>query len=136
MKDASQKLLEAKQEQEQLYEYLKDNSDYYPEVLIHERGNLTYYSTFIRVFRDGQWIIVHYVEKFDKDGSIDQPTFCMHFGWGIYQIQHLYQPNGEWQEVDKLQIAESERLTRLSEIYHEKEEEKRQRTIIKDPCGK
>jgi hypothetical protein len=119
MKDALEKLVEEKQEQELLYAHLKENSDYYPEIYFKERGNAIYYSTIIRIYRDRQWLVVHCVEKYDKDGPTDKATFMANLGWSIYHIQHCYEPNTSSKDIDRLQIPESERIRLLFDVKHE-----------------
>ena len=95
--------------------YLSANSPYYPETIKLEAGRTIYYSTRVRIERDGKWYAIHCVESFMPTATVDEAN-CLHrLMLSAHQIQHLYQITGhpklsEAEKVDDLQITETERL--------------------------
>lgn len=96
---------------------LKTESSYYPNVLIKYYGSECYASTLVRIKRNGTWYLVHCVESIILTESIKEEDLLIKFIDSVYKIQFLYniievndRTIEQFQDVDKLQISEEERL--------------------------
>jgi hypothetical protein len=109
-------------EQQRFYEQLREKSDYYPEVLILNKGQIVFFSTLVRIYREGQWMIIHCVDSMDRETVHSPVRFALDFGARVYYIQHLYRPNGSLRDLDKLQEDETQRLENMMIIEHEEKQ--------------
>lgn len=109
--------------------YLKQNSDYWPEVFFKReqagQGTEIYASTLARIERDGIWYVVHHIHSVWKDDSDPDSNLesylVINLSRQVHISQQFYQVStGEFrdafgrvkhfQEVDKIQLSEKERL--------------------------
>lgn len=136
MKD---EFLEIEEHRKLIVAVLKSRSPYFPEVLLFSIPNIrTYYptkrteppitevisidqwaSTIVRINRGGAWYAVHALDSASLSpdgGSIsDMVAILARLNMSAYQCQVLYQLTGnpQFEEVDKIQISEEERLKKL-----------------------
>lgn len=136
MKD---EFLEIEERRKLIVADLKSRSPYFPEVLLCSIPiTITYYhpkrqlepivevinieqfvSTIVRINRGGTWYAVHALEvaSLSPDGGSisDMAAILTRLNMSAYQCQVLYQLTGnpQFEEVDKIQISEEERLKKM-----------------------
>jgi hypothetical protein len=110
---------------------LKAASKYYPKILqvcydgdskINFMGNNVeedvFLSTLVRIEREGVWYTIHVVEAMTFNCNRPRDILYETFMRRVYDVQHLYNINLNFQapdgsqgfDIDKLQISEEERL--------------------------
>ena len=102
---------------------LKEQSDYYPKVLILpeqseiERGHSFVATTLVRKEWNGKWYTIHHVQRVwmedeDKERAEEKAKsyLLMRMMYEVHNCQNLYIVTGKYEDEDKSQQSESERL--------------------------
>lgn len=98
---------------EDFIEALKKQSNYYPKIIRARKLYVTYYSTLVRIERDGKWYVVHCVESLSQTLKVEEIYCLMRLIESVHKIQHLYKiTDGKFEYLDPLQESEAERLTK------------------------
>jgi len=95
--------------------YLKENSNYYPIIFEDLKEDVTSLSTLVRLEleKDGIWYTVHCVEKAVLNEIVTISTLYQKLIKSTYDIMNLYNITGKFEDLDKVQISEEDRLVRL-----------------------
>ena len=96
--------------------WLRERSPYFPDFLSGQGPNGDhYFSTLVRIQRDGVWYTVHCVERYRDFGDTkDIRTLCLErLVSHAYMVQKLFKLTGDpmFEQIDKFQISEEDRLS-------------------------
>jgi superfamily I DNA and RNA helicase len=92
--------------------WLKSQSTYYPQIFPHIDRDTVYLSTLVRIKRDDKWYTVHCVESCIADMA-QMAQFFTIFNESVYKIIHLHKLTGTMEDLDTLQMDESERMMKM-----------------------
>lgn len=97
---------------------LKKESPRYPQFLRKEIGPQVFFSTLVRIEREGIWYLVHCVESYNPDLGIKTTDMDLikKFMTSAYVIQNLYKISGTMEDIDPVQTPESELLRQWLQI--------------------
>lgn len=108
MGEAIRDILHKVEVQKNVTSFLRENSDFFPEIFVHKKENEIYLSTLVRVCKDGKYHDVHLIEC--CHGEPDYIGLYSRFIHSAYIIQHFYVPYHIIDSVSKNQMDEKDRL--------------------------
>lgn len=95
---------------------LKSESKVYPLILSKKIMNTLYLSTLVRIKRDNKWYLVHCAESImvRPDSEIESTeNIYKQLLKSIHLVQNLYKITGKYEDIDKCQLDEEDRLKKV-----------------------
>ncbi len=99
---------------ERIIAELEENSKYYPDILIKNYYGTLYASTLARIKRNKIYYVVHCVEAIIITPTTSEKDLLLKIMKSVHNIIYLYKLTGKYENIDILQISETERLKTLN----------------------